>query len=786
MTPCRETGCPGRYVDGYCDWCGMPERPAPAPTGPTPGTAEPRTGAAGTGGTGTGTDVTGTGAGTTGGGGATGATAGAGGADQGASAMPERVTGSESPVESAAASARAITPLGSARGGGARRHVRQRRARRSGLGAGLTQVPPAVETDPMTVVLDDPIVPEERRICPSCGAPVGRGHDGIPGRTQGYCPQCRNPFSFTPKLAPGDLVAGQYEVAGPIAHGGLGWIYLARDRNVSGRWVVLKGLLNAGDEDAVAAAIAEQQFLAQVEHPQIVEVYNVVEHEGLAYTVMEYVGGVSLKQMLKDRLMARGEYDPLPVEVALAFVLEILPAFTYLHDHGLLYCDFKPDNLIHVADGVKLIDLGGMREIDDLTSPIYGTIGYQAPEVAEMGPSIASDVYTIGRTLVVLTTEFRGYQTRFVDSLPPLTQTPAFLEHDPFYRLVARCCAPDPADRFVSIEELRVQMLGVLRQVVADRPGAGMTTQAPPSAFFEAPVVTGETLDWWQLPGLRPDEQDPMNTWLRGLQTNDPADRLVALRQAPQHTPEVILEMGRTALRAENGDAVAQAADSLLTHDPWDWRAVWLLGLDALRRGDGGAAVDSFQAVYAQLPGEIGPRFALAAAHEAAGDGRSLGLAESSFTTCLRTDGSYVVASAFGIARTRAARGDHAGAVEAVSAVPPTSGAYSRARWMRADLQTRTGAGVPALMDVLADSRRITLEPRTRAQLAVQVLETALAARLAGDDRDATLDGKAATEATLRRSLESAYRDLARLTPDPAERHLLVDEANRIRPWSLI
>ena len=94
-----------------------------------------------------------------------------------------------------------------------------------------------------------------------------------------------------------DMVAGQYEVAGCLAHGGLGWIYLARDKNVSDRWVVLKGLLNAGDADALAAAVAEQRFLAQVEHPHIVEVYNVVTHDGAAYTVMEYVGGTSLKEL---------------------------------------------------------------------------------------------------------------------------------------------------------------------------------------------------------------------------------------------------------------------------------------------------------------------------------------------------------------------------------------------------------------------------------------------------------------------------------------------------------
>ena len=86
----------------------------------------------------------------------------------------------------------------------------------------------------------------------------------------------RHPLLLQPKLAPGELVAGQYEVLGCLAHGGLGWIYLAQDRNVSDRWVVLKGLLNTGDADAMAAAVAERQFLAQVEHPNIVRIYNFV------------------------------------------------------------------------------------------------------------------------------------------------------------------------------------------------------------------------------------------------------------------------------------------------------------------------------------------------------------------------------------------------------------------------------------------------------------------------------------------------------------------------------
>lgn len=768
MTACRETGCPGHYLDGYCDWCGMPEQSGGASGGsPTPGTT-PAPSAMPTSGPGAAQAPR---AGWTPS--AASAAGAAGAADHG-----------ESPVDSSAqASARAVTAIGSARGSGQRRRVRQeRRTRRSRLGAGLTHVPPVAETDPLDAVLRDPVVPEERRICPNCGAPVGRSHEGSPGRTQGYCPQCRSPFSFTPKLTRGDMVAGQYEVAGAIAHGGLGWIYLARDRNVSGRWVVLKGLLNAGDEDAVAAAVAEQQFLAQVEHPQIVEVYNVVEHDGLAYTVMEYVGGVSLKQILKERLLAAGAYDPLPVDQALAYVLEILPALSYLHEHDLLYCDFKPDNLIHVGDQVKLIDLGGMREVDDLESPIYGTVGYQAPEVAEVGPSVASDIYTIGRTLVVLTLEFRGYQSRFVESLPPYSQTPVFRENDAFFRLVAKCCAPDPADRFATVEELRGQMLGVLRQVVADRAGIGTSTQAVASPHFEVPVATSENLDWWELPGLRPDESDAMNTWLRSLQETDPTSRFGALQKAPENTPEVVLEMGRTALRAGRSELATQAADRLLAHDPWDWRAVWLLGLDAIMRRDPAAALESFRAVYAQVPGELAPRLAIALAQELARDHEA---AERSYLTCLRTDAAYTVAAAFGVARTRAARGDHAGAIDAVEDVPPTSGAYPRARWLRADLMTRTGGGVAPLLEALRTARGITLEPRVRAAFTVRVLEQALAARLAGDTTpNLVVDGAPADEDHLRRSLEAAYRDQAALTTDTAERRRLVDEANRIRPWS--
>src|SRR5438874_2501858 len=191
------------------------------------------------------------------------------------------------------------------------------------------------------------------------------------GRAEGSCPRCGAPYSFVPKLVPGELVAGQYEVLGCLAHGGYGWIYLAKDHNVSDRWVVLKGLLDAGDPDAMTAALAERRFLAEVEHPNIVRIYNFVQHGGLGYIVMEYVGGQSLKEVRKEYTDVTGE--PVPVAQAIAFMLETLPALGYLHSKDLLFCDFKPENAIQTEEQMKVIDLGGVRRIDDNTSALYGT-----------------------------------------------------------------------------------------------------------------------------------------------------------------------------------------------------------------------------------------------------------------------------------------------------------------------------------------------------------------------------------------------------------------------------
>lgn len=270
---------------------------------------------------------------------------------------------------------------------------------------------------------------------------------------------------------------GQYEVVGCLAHGGLGWVYLAVDRAVSDRWVVLKGLLDTGDQDAMAAAISERRFLAEIEHSNIVRIYNFVEHLDQrtgsmdGYIVMEYVGGKSLKEIANERRGPAGRRDPLPVEQACAYGIEALEALGHLHSRSLLYCDFKVDNAIQQQDQLKLIDMGAVRRMDDDESAIYGTVGYQAPEVAEAGPSVASDLYTVARTLAVLTFDFQGYTNVFVDSLPDPDNIEVFRRYESFYRLLVRATDPDPARRFASAAEMAEQLTGVLREVVSVQTG---------------------------------------------------------------------------------------------------------------------------------------------------------------------------------------------------------------------------------------------------------------------------------------------------------------------------
>jgi serine/threonine-protein kinase PknG len=679
-------------------------------------------------------------------------------------------------------------PLGSARTVSGSRPTRRLglRAGASRLGAGLIDVPSVPILDPRQALMEPAVVAEDKRFCSVCQAPVGRSRDGSPGRAKGFCPKCRTPFDFDPKLSPGTLLGGQYEIVGCLAHGGMGWIYLARDRNVNDRWVVVKGLLNAGDPDAFRAAVAEKQFLAEVEHPIIVEIYNfVAAPDGASYIVMEYVGGQSLNNLLKSRMKdTGGRFSPIPVDQALAYMIEVLPAFSYLHGLGLLYCDFKPANVIQVGDGIKLIDLGGVRRIDDDVSPIYGTVGFQAPEVPSAGTSIASDVYTIARTIAVLVFEFRGYQNQFVDSLPSPDDVNLFAEHDSLYRLLLRATAPRPEDRFQSAEEMRLQLLGVLREVSAA--GSGAVTRSIPSTVFETPTVSGDRLDWNDLPRLLADPDDQNASWLQAITTDDPAQRRELLAAAPGPSPMVSIERAYASLALGDAPAAWTAADEVLAADPWDWRGVWMQGLVALFNGHPGDAVGAFNTVYGTLPGELAPKLALARACELSGD---LDVADRLYGTCARADAAYVAPALFGRARVASVAGRAADALAALDQIPATSRAFGESRRKRAMLlatvpdEQRTLQTLDAAAGELAQA---TIDPRERASLMIDILSAALAEVIAeGPVPGMFVAGVTADETSLRTGLERAYREAASLEPDRGRRIELVDQANRVRVRTL-
>jgi serine/threonine-protein kinase PknG len=724
---CERADCQGEIVDGYCNECGM--KPARSEPGPPESEAN----------------------------------------EAGSLTMPAAALGS-----------RATTAIGTGSTSGTG-------SRRSRLGADLVEIPAVPVMDPSEAVMRDPTVPETRRFCAHCGQQVGQRRDGQAGRTEGFCPHCGRAFSFEPKLRPGELVTGQYEIAGCLAHGGMGWVYLARDRNVSDRWVVLKGLLNTGDPDATAAALAERQFLAEVNHPNIVKIYNFVEHGGEGYIVMEYVGGRSLKQIRLDRpAAADGRPEPLPAAEAIAYIYEILPALGHLHDQRLLFCDFKIDNVMQTQQSLTLIDLGGVYRMDEQARPMFRTVGYSAPELETTGPTVATDLYTVARTLAVLCIDFRGYQSKYQYELPAPDSVALFQRYDSLYRWLLRGTARNPRDRFESAEAMRVQLYGVLREVVADiedRPVPAAST------LFTFPLRAGtERPDWRALPRPQVARDDPSAGYLAALTASDPHAVIAQLRAAPEHTVEVDLRIAAALIDTGETEAAQDLLDTLREKAPRDWRVRWYRGVAELAAARPEAARELFRAVYDELPGEAAPKLGMGLTYEMMGE-----TAEAArwYRTVAQTDPSVTSAS-FGLARCRLLAGDRAGAIAAYRRVPETSSGHLDAQV--AGLRTAL-EGKVSVDDLLAAGTTLASLPvddEQRERLNVELLGAALQLIREAPDRlshgpeagngGSRLLGRQLEERDVRLGLERSLRSLARRAPNRTERIRLVDEANRMRP----
>jgi serine/threonine-protein kinase PknG len=650
------------------------------------------------------------------------------------------------------------------------------------LGAGLVSIPELPSAEPEKLVLAEAIVPENKRFCASCNHQLRR--------ESGFCSKCGQKFSFVPSLRPGDMVMNQYEVKGAIAYGGLGWVYLGFDVTLA-RYVVLKGLLNSEDAASAAVAVAERKFLAAMKHPNVVGIYNFVNHGGEGFIIMEYVGGQSLKEIRK----ARG---PLPPTEAIAYIHRVLSAFSYLHGQGLVYCDFKPDNMMLEGGDIKLIDMGGVRRLDDEEGDIYGTVGYTAPEIAEDGPTIASDLYTIGRTLAVLLANIPGLSKENQYQLPE--DEPVFKRYESLYRFLLRSTAKEPGDRFSSADEMADQLLGVLREMVAQETNIPRPASSNLFGGDALSTVGGGSLD-----SIQPSAQhlpvvilSPIDPAFQGLlstiSVSDLQQRVGLLTHFQQKFPEsqeVPLQLANTLIELGQADLALKLLQELRQKQGWDWRIAWYMGKLQLGIANFVQAKESFEEVYNELPGELAPKIALGLTAErlAAERLNQLEQAIQLYDRVSLTDPSYVTAT-FGLARCLALSGRRRAAVKVLDRVPPSSSTYVRSRVEKARFLVSDQVKPPAARDLQQASKVIeaaALADGEKHHLSCELFQSALTLvtnQSIKPDASIKLLGQSLEEIKLREGLEKSLRAMAHLAVGQ-EKIDLVDEANRVRPRTL-
>ncbi|HIW95773.1 MAG TPA: protein kinase [Candidatus Corynebacterium gallistercoris] len=440
-----------------------------------------------------------------------------------------------------------------------------------------------------------------------------------------------------PSLNKGDIIAGQYEILGPIAHGGLGWVYIAIDHKVADRYVVLKGMMATENAHEAAVAESERAFLADITHPGIVKIFNFIDDPRSpgGFIVMEYVGGPSLRS--RRKAVASGVFE---VDIAIGYILETLQALDYLHSRGVVYNDLKPDNILITEDQVKLIDLGAVTGIGAY-GHIFGTKGFQAPEIAKTGPTVASDIYTVGRTLAALIVHLPVEDGAYVNRLPTPDEEPLFREYLSLYRLLLRATDEDPDMRFSSATAMSNQLVGVLREILAIRDGrqyphlnTRFTAQRSTFGTKHTVFRTDQLIDGIErsveisaaevvaaLPTPLSDSTDPGYGLLSATSYTEANDLLDTLEQALQQ-PDMAhsVEIPFTMVRARLDLGQTQEAKELLAElEPRlanDWRFHWHSGVAALLTSDFSAAQSFFNQVLYILPGEPAPKLALAATDE--------------------------------------------------------------------------------------------------------------------------------------------------------------------------
>ena len=309
------------------------------------------------------------------------------------------------------------------------------------------------------------LMKDNPRTCSACSTPLP---DDAPG---GLCPQCL----MQGVLTPGERIQyfGNYELLEEIALGGMGIVWRARQTSLN-RVVALKmirGGILAGGED-VKRFRAEAEAAAGLQHPNIVAIHEIGEHEGQHYFSMDFVEGQNLD--------AFGDGRPLVSERAAQLLATIAGAVEFAHQRGIVHRDLKPQNvMIDAAGQPRLTDFGLAKRMDldsglTQTGAIIGSPSYMAPEQAQGRHDligVRSDVYSLGAILYATLTGRAPFQAatametmrQVVDAEPAPPRrvnpsVPADLE-----TICLKCLEKDPARRYASAQEFADDLTRFLR-----------------------------------------------------------------------------------------------------------------------------------------------------------------------------------------------------------------------------------------------------------------------------------------------------------------------------------
>ena len=269
-------------------------------------------------------------------------------------------------------------------------------------------------------------------------------------------------------LTEGMYIAERYEIVGKIGTGGMSDVYKAKD-HILGRYVAIKVLKQEFSEDVnfVTKFRTEAQSAGGLEHPNIVNIYDVGSEDGMYYIVMEYVEGITLKTYIEKK-------GQLSYKEAVSIAIQVGRGIEAAHNKHIVHRDIKPQNVIISTEGkVKVTDFGIARAANTNTihSDVMGSVHYTSPEQARNGfVDGKSDIYSLGIVMYEMVTgrvPFDGDTTVAIaiqHLQEEMTPPSAFAPNLPISmeKIIAKCTQKSPDRRYESISDLLVDLKKVL------------------------------------------------------------------------------------------------------------------------------------------------------------------------------------------------------------------------------------------------------------------------------------------------------------------------------------